>query len=174
MRQLLFKKLEIKSITWTWGHTVALHLILCLIRGLLTTSLWQKNYKMIAMYHLFPINFKFYSPPVTKLSYITWSCIKEALTIFLRRPSTFHLEGKFRKKGNLKFPTLHHQVQYGWRWIRINPLNPTAHIWPLMVSMVNEFSAKPPATLAISDSVYLYHLIEVQNSTLYTKNLNPD
>ena len=44
----------------------------------------------------------------------------------------------------------------------------------ITVSMVNEFSAKPPATLAISDFVYLYHLIEVQNSTLYTKNLNLD
>ena len=81
--------------------------------------------------HLFQINFKFCSLLVTKLSYTTWSCIKEAFTIFLRRPSTFHLEGKFRKTSYLKFLTLHHQVQYGWRWIRINPLNPTAHIWLL-------------------------------------------
>ena len=44
----------------------------------------------------------------------------------------------------------------------------------IMASMVNEFSTKPSAILAISDSVYLYHLIEVQNSTLYIKNLNLD
>ena len=99
-------RLKIKSIKWSWGHTIALHLILPLIRGLLTTSWLQKNYMMIVMLAFIPSQLQIYSSSSNQaISYITWSCIKEALTILWIKTTNFPLEGKFRKKGYLKFPT---------------------------------------------------------------------
>ena len=70
---------------------------------------------------------------VTQLSYITRSCIKEALTILLRRPPTFHLKESVERRVTSSSQHCTHQVQYGRRWIRINPFNPTAHT-PKMLS----------------------------------------
>ena len=70
---------------------------------------------------------------VTQLSYITRSCIKEALTILLRRPPTFHLKESVERSVTSSSQHCTHQVQYGRRWIRINPFNPTAHT-PKMLS----------------------------------------
>ena len=104
-------RLKIKSIKWSWGHTIALHLILPLIRGLLTTSWSQKNYMMIVMWPFIPSQLQIYSSSSNQtISYITWSRIKEALTIVWIKTTNFPLEGKFRKKGCLKFTTWHLQL----------------------------------------------------------------
>ena len=109
--------------------------------------------------------------PVTKLSNITWSCIKKALTILLRRAPTFHLKESLERgvtSSSQHSTSRCNTVESGSELTHLTQLL-LFDYW-IMVSMANELSAKHPATLAISDAILLlYHLIKVQNSNPISK-----